>query len=92
MRLLGPAADSGIERVGLAAIDTPGIHAHDLGQALDDRGIAIRVGHHCAQPLHRRLGVTASTRASTHVATTPDEVDAYLAALPEAIAFFRRMA
>jgi len=92
VRVLGPGSAAGVERVGLAAIDTPGIHAHDLGQVLDARGIAVRVGHHCAQPLHRRLGVTASTRASTHVATTPDEVDAYLAALPEAIAFFRRMA
>lgn len=88
VRLLGPSA----ERTGVAAIDVPGIHAHDLGQYLDARGIAIRVGHHCAQPLHRRLGTTASTRASTYLATTDDEVDAYLAALPEAIAFFRRMA
>ncbi|MGE3448914.1 MAG: aminotransferase class V-fold PLP-dependent enzyme [Microbacteriaceae bacterium] len=92
VRILGPGPGSPAERVGLVSIDTPGIHAHDLGQALDARGIAVRVGHHCAQPLHRRLGVTASTRASTHVATTEGEVDAYLAALPEAIAFFRGMA
>jgi cysteine desulfurase/selenocysteine lyase len=92
VRILGPGSASSVERVGLAAIDTPGIHAHDLGQVLDAQGIAVRVGHHCAQPLHRRLGVTASTRASTHVATTPDEVDTYLAALPGAIEFFRRMA
>lgn len=90
VRLLGPRA--GIARTGVAAIDIPGIHAHDLGQFLDGQGIAIRVGHHCAQPLHRRLGTTASTRASTYVATTTDEVDTYLAALPEAIAFFRRLA
>ena len=92
VRILGPGADDDVARVGLAAIDVPGIHAHDLGQALDARGIAVRVGHHCAQPLHRRLGVTASTRASTHVATTADEVDVYLAALPDAIAFFRSLA
>jgi len=90
VRILGPV--EGVERTGVAAIDVPGIHAHDLGQYLDGQGIAIRVGHHCAQPLHRRLGTTASTRASTYVATTTDEVDAYLAALPEAIAFFRRLA
>jgi len=90
VRILGPVG--GAERTGVAAIDVPGIHAHDLGQYLDGRGIAIRVGHHCAQPLHRRLGTTASTRASTYVATTTDEVDSYLAALPEAIAFFRRLA
>jgi len=92
VRILGPGPDADVARVGLAAIDVPGIHAHDLGQALDARGIAVRVGHHCAQPLHRRLGVTASTRASTHVATTADEVDVYLAELPEAIAFFRSLA
>lgn len=89
VRVLGPVA---AERTGLAAIDVPGIHAHDLGQYLDGEGIAVRVGHHCAQPLHRRLGVTASTRASTYLYTTPEEVDAYLRVLPEAIAFFRRLA
>jgi len=91
VRILGPVGD-GVERTGLAAIDVPGIHAHDLGQFLDSRGIAVRVGPPCAQPLHRRLGTTASTRASAYLATTPDEVDAYLAALPEAIEFFRRLA
>jgi len=90
VRILGPV--EGVERVGLAAIDTPGIHAHDLGQYLDGLGIAVRVGHHCAQPLHRRLGTTASTRASTYLYTTPEEVDAYLEALPRAIAFFRGLA
>jgi cysteine desulfurase/selenocysteine lyase len=90
VRILGPL--SGVERTGLASIDVPGIHAHDLGQHLDAQGIAVRVGHHCAQPLHRRLGTTASTRASTYLATTTDEVDAYLAALPQAIAFFRSLA
>lgn len=92
VRILGPVADAAgerIERVGLAAIDTPGIHAHDLGQYLDGLGIAVRVGHHCAQPLHRRLGVTSSTRASAYLYTTPEEIDAYLEALPKAIAFFR---
>ena len=54
IRVLGPAA--GQERIGLAAFDVAGVHAHDVGQFLDSRGIAVRVGHHCAQPLHRRLG------------------------------------
>ena len=90
VRVLGPVGDA--ERVGLAAIDVPGIHAHDLGQYLDARGIAVRVGHHCAQPLHRRLGATASTRASAYLYTTPDEVEEYLAALPDALAFFRGLA
>lgn len=99
VRILGPVDDGSIngelvgsERVGLAAIDVPGIHAHDLGQYLDEQGIAVRVGHHCAQPLHRRLGVAASTRASSYLYTTPDEIDGFLAALPPAIAYFRSMA
>jgi cysteine desulfurase/selenocysteine lyase len=52
VRVLGP--DAAVERVGLASVDVAGIHSHDVGQFLDDRGIAVRVGHHCAQPLHRR--------------------------------------
>ncbi|CAN5287023.1 cysteine desulfurase [soil metagenome] len=76
VRLLGPVDG----RVGLASFDVAGVHAHDVGQFLDDRGIAVRVGHHCAQPLHRRLGVTASTRASAYLYTTEDEVDEFLAA------------
>lgn len=88
VRVLG----SGIARprVGLASFDVAGIHAHDVGQILDDEGISVRVGHHCAQPLHRRLGITASTRASTYLYTTRDEVDAVIAGVARAIDFFRR--
>jgi len=86
VRLLGPPA--GIERIGLASFDLAGVHAHDVGQYLDEAGIAVRVGHHCAQPLHRRLGVTASTRASTYLYTTTDEVDQFLATLAEVAPFF----
>ncbi|TFD68347.1 aminotransferase class V-fold PLP-dependent enzyme [Cryobacterium gelidum] len=86
VRLLGPGV--GVERLGLAAVDVAGVHAHDVGQFLDDAGIAVRVGHHCAQPLHRRLGVTASTRASTYLYNTTDEVDLFLATLAEVAPFF----
>ena len=86
VRLLGEGA--GIDRLGLVSVDVAGVHAHDVGQFLDDAGIAVRVGHHCAQPLHRRLGVTASTRASTYLYTTTDEVDQFLAALSEVGPFF----
>ena len=77
------------DRVGLAAFDVEGVHAHDVGQFLDDRGIAVRVGHHCAQPLHRRLGLTATTRASGSIYTTEAEIDFFLDALAEVRAFFR---
>jgi cysteine desulfurase/selenocysteine lyase len=59
-----------------------------VGQVLDDQGIAVRTGHHCAWPLHRRLGVTASTRMSFGVYTTTEEVDAFLTALDVVPAVF----
>ncbi|MEJ1922132.1 aminotransferase class V-fold PLP-dependent enzyme [Microbacterium sp. KHB019] len=86
VRVLGAGID--LPRVGLASFDIPGIHSHDVGQFLDDRGIAVRVGHHCAQPLHRRLGVTSSTRASTYLYSTDAEVDAFLDGVAATIDFF----
>lgn len=86
VRLLGPT--DAVARTGLAAFDLEGVHAHDAGQFLDDRGIAVRVGHHCAQPLHRRFGMTASTRASTYLYNTTDDVDAFLDALSRVRSFF----
>ncbi|MCS3843772.1 cysteine desulfurase [Microbacterium sp. AK031] len=86
VRVLGAGID--LPRVGLASFDIPGIHSHDVGQFLDDQGIAVRVGHHCAQPLHRRLGVTSSTRASTYLYSTESEVDAFLEGVAATIEFF----
>jgi cysteine desulfurase/selenocysteine lyase len=88
VRVLGAGID--LPRVGLASFDVEGIHSHDVGQYLDDLGIAVRVGHHCAQPLHRRLGIPSSTRASTYLYTTDAEVDAVIAGVAGAIDFFRR--
>lgn len=87
IRVLGPAA--GEERIGLAAFDVEGVHAHDVGQFLDSRGIAVRVGHHCAQPLHRRLGLTATTRASAYLYNTTNDVDQFLDAVAGVRAYFR---
>jgi len=86
IRLLGDAA--GADRVGLWAFDVDGVHAHDVGQFLDARGVAVRVGHHCAQPLHRRFGLTATVRASTSVYNTADDVDVFLDALSGVRSFF----
>ncbi|MEF3402347.1 SufS family cysteine desulfurase [Agromyces sp. CCNWLW203] len=86
VRLVGPPP--GNPRAALASVDVPGVHAHDVGQFLDSRGIAVRVGHHCAQPLHRRLGLRATTRASAYVYTTADEVRRFAAALAEVRGFF----
>lgn len=87
IRLLGPAP--GEPRVGLASFIVDGVHPHDVGQFLDDLGIAVRVGHHCAQPLHRRLGVPASTRASSYLYTTDEEVQAFVDGVGRVRAFFR---
>jgi cysteine desulfurase / selenocysteine lyase len=84
--VLGPRV--GEPRVGLASFDVLGVHSHDIGQFLDDRGIAVRVGHHCAQPLHRRLGVTSTTRASAYLYTTADEVAEFLDGVTAATEFF----
>jgi cysteine desulfurase/selenocysteine lyase len=86
IRVLGPGP--GQDRAGLASFVVDGVHAHDVGQYLDDRGIAVRVGHHCAQPLHRRFGVTATTRASAYLYTTPDEVDEFLSGVEGVRAYF----
>ncbi|MES2169531.1 MAG: SufS family cysteine desulfurase [Actinomycetota bacterium] len=88
VRVLGAGAAA--PRAGLASFDVAGIHSHDVGQFLDDRGIAIRVGHHCAQPLHRRLGVTSTSRASTYLYTTTAEVDLLIEGVADAVAFFGR--
>lgn len=86
IRILGPA--SGAPRAGLASFEVVGVHAHDVGQYLDAAGIAVRVGHHCAQPLHRRLGLNSSTRASTYLYNTTADVDAFLASVAEVRGYF----
>ncbi|GEL16659.1 cysteine desulfurase [Pseudonocardia asaccharolytica] len=86
VRIIGP--DSLDERGGAVAFVVDGVHAHDVGQVLDDRGIAVRVGHHCAWPLHRRFGVAATVRASFHVYNTGDEVAALVEGVQAAREFF----
>ncbi len=71
-------------RGGLVSFHDPQVHPHDLSTILDQLGIAVRAGHHCAQPLHRRLGVVATTRASFGVYTTRGEIDALAAGILEA--------
>jgi cysteine desulfurase/selenocysteine lyase len=86
VRVLGPA--DAADRLATVAFAVDGVHPHDVGQYLDDGGIAVRVGHHCAQPLHRRLGVASSARASAGIYTTTDDVDAFLERLADVRAFF----
>ncbi|WP_072801870.1 cysteine desulfurase [Rhodococcoides yunnanense] len=86
VRVLGPT--TGVDRGSAVSFTVDGIHAHDLGQILDDEGVAIRVGHHCAWPLHRRFGVAATARASFALYNTLDEVDVLVAAIERAQSFF----
>jgi cysteine desulfurase/selenocysteine lyase len=77
-----------VERVGLVSFAVDGVHPHDVGQYLDSKGIAVRVGHHCAQPLHKRLGVDSSTRISLGVYSTVAEVEHAVDALAQVRGFF----
>lgn len=86
LRLLGPPA---AQKGGVAAFTLTGVHPHDIAQLLDEEGIAIRAGHHCAMPLHRKLGVAATARASFYVHTTMDEVDKLVTGLHRVKKIFR---
>lgn len=86
VRILGPTENR--ERIGTVAFDVAGVHPHDVGQFVDAQGIAIRVGHHCAQPVHRHFGLFASNRASTGVYNTVDEARALVEAVSRVRGFF----
>jgi cysteine desulfurase/selenocysteine lyase len=75
-------------RTGLVSFTLPEVHPHDLSQILDEEGIAIRSGHHCTQPLMRRLGVAATARASFYLYNTEEEADALVEALERSREFF----
>ena len=72
LRLLGPPAEY---RGGVVSFILDGLHPHDIAQVINEDGIAVRAGHHCAMPLHEKYGIPASTRASFYVYNTPEEVD-----------------
>jgi cysteine desulfurase/selenocysteine lyase len=86
MQLLGPADPE--QRGALISFHDPHVHPHDLATLLDEQGVAVRAGHHCAQPLHRRLGLAATTRASFGVYSDRDDVDALIDGLGFARRFF----
>jgi cysteine desulfurase/selenocysteine lyase len=79
LEVYGPRGPAG--RVGVVAFNLPGVHPHDLAAALDSEGVAVRAGHHCAQPLARRLGVAGTARASFGVHTTSGDLAALVSAL-----------
>lgn len=86
VRIIGPASME--DRGSPVSFVVDGVHAHDVGQVLDDDGVAVRVGHHCAWPLHRRFGIAATARASFAVYNTTDEVDRLVSGVRRAVEFF----
>ncbi|MDH2454981.1 cysteine desulfurase [Corynebacterium bovis] len=86
LRIVGPTEP--VNRGAAVSFVVDGIHPHDLGQVLDERGVSIRVGHHCAWPLHTCMGVQATARASFYIYNDRSEVDALVAAIREAQRFF----
>ncbi|MGQ0630692.1 MAG: cysteine desulfurase [Sporichthyaceae bacterium] len=93
LRILGPTDN--VDRGGAISFELTDrergddLHPHDIGQVLDSYGIAVRGGHHCARPVHTRFGVTASTRASFYLYTTPAEIDALIEGLHAVKTFFK---
>jgi cysteine desulfurase/selenocysteine lyase len=87
VRIVGPAPE---QKAGIVSFTVERVHAHDLAELLDRRGIAIRAGHHCAMPLHKRLGVAATARASFYLYNTLDEVDRLGEAIEQAKRVFAR--
>ncbi|NGO08159.1 cysteine desulfurase [Streptomyces sp. HC44] len=86
VRVIGPRDLT--DRGSAVSFTVDGIHPHDVGQVLDERGVAVRVGHHCARPIVRRYGVPATTRATFYVYNTPEEVDALAEGVRAAQAYF----
>jgi len=86
VRVIGPTQN--LDRLAAVSFVVEGVHAHDVGAVLDEAGVAVRVGHHCAQPVHRRFGIAATTRATGAVYTTDDEVETFREALAGVRAFF----
>ncbi len=84
----GPPPSAPRGRASLLSFNVERLHATDVSTLLDHAGVAVRSGHHCAQPLHRELGVNASARASAYIYNTEGEVDTFVEALEETIKFF----
>jgi cysteine desulfurase/selenocysteine lyase len=85
IEIYGPPGD---DRSGLVAFNLESVHAHDLASIINDSGVAIRAGDHCTQPLHDKLGVAASARASFYIYNTREEVDVLIEAMDEARQLF----
>jgi cysteine desulfurase/selenocysteine lyase len=86
LRILGPTSG---DRGGVISFSMDGVHPHDVAQVLDEEGVCVRAGHHCTKPLHRRLGIGSSVRASFYVYTVREEIDVLVGSLLKVRNLFR---
>ena len=89
LNIIGPTPDIDSERASLAAFYVQGIHSNDIAEILDSKGVCIRSGHHCCQPLHRYLGIKSTARASMNFTTTKEDINIFIDKLIETIRFLR---
>ena len=87
VKVMGPTTMG--DRGGAVSFELAQVHPHDVSQLLDSRGVAVRAGHHCTKPLHKRFGVQSSVRASSYLYTTPEEIDALIEGLEYTKKYFR---
>ena len=89
LNIIGPGPNIDINRASLATFHIKGIHSNDIAEILDSKGICIRSGHHCCQPLHRHLGIKSTARVSMNFTTTKEEIDTFIEKLEETIDFLK---
>lgn len=89
LNIIGPTPEIDSERASLAAFYVQGIHSNDIAEILDSKGVCIRSGHHCCQPLHRYLGIKSTARASMNFTTTKEDINIFIDKLIETIRFLR---
>ena len=89
LKIIGPSPKIDANRASLATFYVRGIHSNDIAEILDSKGICIRSGHHCCQPLHRHIGVNATARVSMNFTTTLDDINTFIEKLRETISFLK---
>ena len=90
LHIIGPDPSIDPKRASLAAFYVKNIHSNDIAEILDSKGICIRSGHHCCQPLHRHLGIKSTARASMNFTTTKEDINIFIEKLKETIDFLRK--
>ena len=89
LHVIGPSPKNDKKRASLAAFYVDGLHSNDIAEILDSKGVCIRSGHHCCQPLHRHLGIKSTARVSMNFTTTKEDIDIFIDKLEETIDFLK---